>query len=54
MNLYVAACECGAKEQTAEHEIIICPIYHHTNTARPLSDVDKSLGTWLMETCPAI
>ena len=27
---------------------------HHLNKARALSDVDKSLVTWLTETCPAI
>ena len=26
-----AACECGVKEQTAEHVITSCPIYHHPN-----------------------
>ena len=38
-----AACECGAKKQTAEHVITPCPIYHHSNGARVPLDVDKSL-----------
>ena len=38
-----AACECGAKEQTTEHIITSCPIYHHPNTA-PLSQM--STRTW--------
>ena len=38
---YTAACECGAKEQTAENVIASCPIYHHPNG---LSDVNKNLG----------
>ena len=40
-----AACEYGAKEQTAEHIITSCPIYHHPNRVRALSDVDKNLAT---------
>ena len=40
-----AACECGTKEQTAEHVITSCPIYHHPNTFRALSNVAK-------KTCP--
>ena len=49
-----AACESGAKEQTAKHVITSCPIYHYPNGARALSHVDKNVATWLMETCPAI
>ena len=49
-----SACKCGAKEQTAEQVITCCPIYHHPNGARALSDVHKSLVTWLKETCKAI
>ena len=51
---FTAACECGAKEQTAEYVIIFCPIYHHRNGVRALSAVNKILVTWLTETCPAI
>ena len=29
------------KEQTAEHIITSCPIYHHPNASRTLSDVKK-------------
>ena len=43
-----------AKEQPAEHIITSCPIYHHPNGPRALSDVEKSLATRLIETCPAI
>ena len=50
----MAACKCRAKEQTAEHVITSCFIYHHPNIARALSDVDKNLVTWLMKTFPAI
>ena len=42
---FTAACKCGAKEQTAEHVITSCPIYHHPNEACALSDVDKILAT---------
>ena len=49
-----AACECGTKEQTSEHVITTCPIYHYPNGVRVLSDIEKSLVTWLKETCPAI
>ena len=48
-----AACECGAKEQTAKHIIRSCLIYHHLNEARVLSDVKKKLMSWLMDTRPA-
>ena len=34
-----AAYECGAKEQTADHEITYCPFYHHQKRARVLSVV---------------
>ena len=37
--------ECGAKEQTAEHKITSCIIYHHPNRARALSDVKKNQVT---------
>ena len=46
------ACMCGAKEQTVEHIITSCPINYHPKGARALSDVGKSLETWLNETCP--
>ena len=45
----MVACDYGAKDQTAEHVITSCPIYHHPNRARALSDVNKNLATWLME-----
>ena len=37
-----APCEGGAKEQTLEHAITTCSIYHYLNGARALSAVDKS------------
>ena len=49
-----AACESSAKEQTAEHVITSRTIYHHPNRAHALANVDKSLVTWLTETCLAI
>ena len=51
---FTAGCECGAKEQTAEHVLTSCPIYHYPNSARALSDVNKNLVTRLTETCPVI
>ena len=51
---FTAACECGGKEQAAEHVRTSCPIYHHPNGARALSDVNKNLTTWLLKTCLAI
>ena len=45
-----AACEFGAKEQTAEHVITFCPIYHHPNGACALSEVTRTWLTWMMET----
>ena len=49
-----AVCKCGAKEQIAEHGITSCPIYHHPNRFHDLSDIDKNLVAWLMETYPAM
>ena len=49
-----AAGESAAREQTPEHVIASCPIYHDPNGARVLSAVDKSLVSWLKDTCPAI
>ena len=40
----MVACECGAKEQTADHVITSCPIYHHPNGAHALSQM--STGVW--------
>ena len=48
-----AVCECGAKEQTADHVVASCSVYHHPNRARVLSDVDRSQMNWLKETCSA-
>ena len=49
-----AACECGAKKQTAEYVMTSCPIYHHPNRARAVLNVNKNLVTSLMETYLAI
>ena len=49
-----AACECRAKEQTAEHVITFFPIYGHSNGASVSLAVDKSLVPWLTVLCPAI
>ena len=49
-----AVCQCGAKEQRAEHVITSCPIYHHPNGARALLNVNKNMVIWLMETYPGI
>ena len=42
-NEFYDGCECGTKEQTAEHVITSCPIYHHSNGTRAFSNIDKSL-----------
>ena len=42
---FTMACECGAKEKTAEHVIISCHIYYHPNGANAFSDVSKNLVT---------
>ena len=48
------ACDCDAKDYTAEHIITSWPICHHPIGGRVLSDVNKSLASWLMKTCRAI
>ena len=52
--VFMAACECGAKEQTVKHVITSCSNYHNLNGARALSDVDKTLVMWLTKTSSAI
>ena len=49
-----ATCECGAEEQTADHIISSCPIYHHPNGARGLVSIDESTEAWLADGCPSI
>ena len=46
--------EFDAKKQTAEHVTTSCLIHHHSNGARALSFVDKSLLLWLAGACSAI
>ena len=51
---FECAYECGAEEQTADHVVTSCPIYHHPNGARGLMADDENLANWLASTCPAI
>ena len=44
-----ASCECHAKQQTAEHVLTSCPVYHHPNEACGRSDVNKSTKPNLVE-----
>ena len=39
-----ASCECGAEEQTADHTITSCSIYHHPNGIWGLLTVNESLA----------
>ena len=39
-----AACECDEKEQTAEHVLTSCLIYHHPNGACVLPNVSRNLA----------
>ena len=48
------SCECGAEEQTADHIVTSCPIYHHPNGIRGLLTVNESLARWLSDMCPVI
>ena len=54
----MTAWKCGAKEQTAEHIITSCPIYHHPNLTyallvvkKPggLADGNMSIRAWLLK-----
>ena len=47
-----AACKCGAEEQTLQHVITFCPIYHYPKGACAHSAVDNRLVPWLTATCP--
>ena len=49
-----ATCECGAEEQTPDHIITSCPIYHHPNGACGLMSFDESTEAWLADGCPSI
>ena len=41
---FTAACKCGAKDQTTEHAIASCPLYHHPNRPRGLSHIKQESG----------
>ena len=49
-----AACECGAEEQTVDHIITSCPIFHHPSRRISLETVDDETVVWLINTCPNI
>jgi len=49
-----ASCECGLGEQTADHVILDCPIYHVPNGVRGLLDLDKDTIQWLLKSCPDV
>ena len=40
----IAACECGTEEQTADHIITSCPIYHHPSGTCALASIDEHEG----------
>ena len=50
----LAACECGAKEQTPDHVVASCLIYRHPNGAQGLKMLNENLLTWLMNKCPIV
>ena len=50
------ACDCGADQQTANHIITECPLYHPSNGLHGLIDVDADAATreWLLSKFPEI
>ena len=50
------ACNCGVDQQTANHIIMECPLYHPPNGLHGLTDVDADAATreWLLSKFPEI
>ena len=49
-----AACECGAKEQTADHVVLQCPIHRPPHGLHGLTVLDDETIKWLLNTRPEI
>ena len=49
-----AACKCGAKEQTADHVVLECPVYRAPSGSHGLSVLDDKTRAWLTTTCPEV
>jgi len=46
----LANCNCGAEEQTANHIIASCPLYHPPNGTLDLVALDDDNVDWLKTT----
>ena len=49
-----AACDCGAKNQTAKHIPAHCPMFSPPHGITGLARLDDDTITWLHESCPDI
>jgi len=45
-----ANCRCGAEEQTADHILACCLLYHPPNRALGLAALDNNTVDWLKRT----
>jgi len=49
-----AGCECGTKEQTADHVVLQCPINQLPHRLHSLTFLDDEKFNWLLNTRPEI
>jgi len=49
-----AACECGAEEQTVDHDVFECPIARPPHGLYGLNILDDETIEWLLNICQEI
>jgi len=50
----LAACECGAEEQTVDHVVLQCPVHRPPHGLHGLTILNDETTEWLLSTCPEI
>ena len=50
----LAACECGAEEQTVNHVVLQCPTHRPSHGLHDLTVLDEETIEWLLNTSPEI
>jgi len=50
----LAKCSCGAEEQTADHILTSCPLYHSPKGTLGLAALDDDTVDWLQTTTLSI